>query len=868
MVASAGTTIGQRMRPAGPLLRLVCGLLALAPLAAADAEEPLILPAGFAGLNLSLDQISGKVNNYLGYEGFSYVGRDILTGGNGQMTFTYGRNTPLLDQTSQSPTLTSPEDYADAWSLKLATDPKQTKGLRYSVNLTDVDADFEGAKQFKFGPEMAGVRQADFQAGWSAGSLALDIGRERLADKATGLGLGRQNLTASAFGFTYTRDRLNVDQDAVFSSALNKRLLGKDGYNLSARKLGSARAGYTDLTALGGLSDAYEGMSFAQGDFAVGFSERELTQGGARLVDRERRAALGPLAVSQTTRILDAGFTNYAEAGYADWRSLVGGREDSTEATLKTKLLQGNYQQTRLYSNPRQLEGKGSITETMGYRLALSPAKWVGLSYQHNESKSGAESLWEDSQDKLVRTSQDRYNIGLTFDAHKLTLGLRDYATTRPTTRLDGHEYTVAYGHGKRTKLTYQERAETLATTAKDETTIAVSHMQVMSVETAFGLSALHERTTRQDSDPEQHDVVRFDRSFGPRYDVKMGFESWEQSADKTYEVGGYRNILAKPVSDAEAFDVAVTVRPGTAELSAWHRSLLWTQDSKAGGWSAGGHRLTETGVSVQQAITGDFGLKGTWTRFDRDHDMDLDRREVALVIKPDAKNKNSLLPTAEIGYRELRNAEGEVRPSLYASASMKPYEQLQLEAKLRQQQQDVGAKAVVDGWDTVDRQALQLSATHKIGKDGSAKVVYADTPLAPRGRLAEDDPLLRSQDITVGFSTPSNWILPGLRLTGKYHTRNTPAYGDGRDRSLTEHEAGLVWANGEISNLTATYTLSKDLLGSYTRGQSRFEFEFSQRIDDGKLAVTGYVHDVFDLDLRRRDDERYRFGLNYTVPF
>ncbi len=712
---------------------------------------------------------------------------------------------------------------------------------------------------------MAGVRQSDFQAGWSSGSLGFDVGRDRLVDKDTGLGLGRQTLSASAYGFTYTRDRLNVDQDAVFSTALNKRLLGKDGYNLSQRKLGTAAAGYTDLSALGGMSDLYEAAKFAQGDLALGFSDRELTQGGARLVDRQRQATLGGLSVTQSTRILEAGFTNYAQAGYADWRSLVGGREDATEAVFQSKLLQANYNQSRLYSNPKQLEGKGTITETMGYRLAMSPAQWIGLSYQHDESKSGAESVWSDSPDKLVSNSQDRYGVGLTFDAHKLTFGMRDYETVRPTSRLDGHEYTVTYGHGKRTRLQYQERAERSSATAKGETTVTVSHMQRMAVQTAFGFSALHERTTSPDSEPEQHDLVRFDRAFGPRYEVKAGFESWEQSSDKKYELGGYRNILAKPVSDAEAFDVAVTVRPGTATLSAWHRSLLWTQEQRANGWDVGGHRLTETGVSVQQAISGDFGLKGTWTRFDRDHELDLDKREVAVVLTPDAKG--GLLPTAEVGYRELRNADGDMRPSLYATASMKPYDQLQLEAKLRHQQQDVGAKAVVDGWDTIDRQTVQLSATHKIGKDGSAKVVFADSPLSPRRRV-DDDPLLRSQDLTVGFSTPSNWLIDGLRLTGKYHTRSTPAYGDGRDESLREHEAGLNWSNGELSSLTATYTLSQNLLGSYTRGQSRFEFEFSQRIDDAKLAVTGFVHEVFDLDLRRRDDERFRFGVNYSVPF
>jgi len=867
MVASEAKTDDKSCRPAGLMIRVVFGILLVTPLAAATEPDEATLPAGFAGLNLSIQQISGKVNNYLGYEGFAYVGRDLLTGSDGLMSFTYGRNTPLLNEQAQTPNLNSPEDYADAWSLKLATDPKQTKGLRYNVNLTDVDADFEGGKQFKFGAEMAGVRQSDFQAGWSAGDLSFDMGRDRLADKETGQGLGRQSLTASAFGFTYTSDRLNIDQDAVFSSALNKRLLGKDGYNLSQRKLGSARAGYTDLTALNGLSDSFQAGSFAQGDLAIGFSERSLSQGGARLVDRERSATYGGFTISQTTRILDAGFSNYAEAGYADWRSLVGGREDATAAAFKSKLLQANYNQARLYSNPLAIEGKGTITETMSYRLAMSPAKWVGLSYQHNESKSGLEGLWSDSPDKLVSTSQNRYAMGFTFDAHKLSLGLRDYQSVRPTSRLDGHEYTVGYGYGKRTKLEYQERAETLSATAKGETTITVSHMQRMSVETAFGLSALHERTTSADSDPEQHDVVRFDRSFGPRYEVKAGFESWEQSFDKTYELGGYRNILAKPVSDAEAFDVAVTVRPGTAELSAWHRSLLWTQDKKGGGWDVGGHRLTETGVSVQQAISGDFGLKGTWTRFDRDHELDVDQREVALVLTPD-KKATGLLPTAEVGYRELRNADGDVRPSLYASASMQPYDQLQLEAKLRHQQQDVGAKAVVDGWDTIDRQAVQLSATHKIGKDGSAKVVYADSPLTPRGRLAEDDQLLRSQDLTINFSTPSNWLLPGLRLTGKYHTRSTPAYGDGMDATLREQQAGLTWANGQISNLTATYTLSKNMLGCYERGQSKFEFEFSQKLDDGKLALTGYVHDVFDLDLRRKDDERYRFGVNYSVPF
>ncbi len=93
MVASAAMTDDQRLRPAGIVLRLVFGFLILAPLAAAESEE-LALPAGFAGLNLSLDQISGKVNSYLGYEGFSYTGRDLLTGSNGEMSFVYGRNTP------------------------------------------------------------------------------------------------------------------------------------------------------------------------------------------------------------------------------------------------------------------------------------------------------------------------------------------------------------------------------------------------------------------------------------------------------------------------------------------------------------------------------------------------------------------------------------------------------------------------------------------------------------------------------------------------------------------------------------------------------------------------------------------------------
>ncbi|NUQ00724.1 MAG: hypothetical protein HUU35_12810 [Armatimonadetes bacterium] len=780
----------------------------------------------------------------------------------GSIKFRYGRTQSVLQ--APLPGDVAPDlELPDAWSIGYQSDPKAAKGLRVKLNLVDVDAEYVGDTTLGFGAEMAGLRQQDYRAGWQGGSLAFDIGRDRLADKAGGRGLSREVMEAKAYGLTYRREGFEVDYGARFDTSLTRRLLGADGYNLAQRKLGDAKAGFSSLTDLGGLRDSFEAASFAQGDLAVGLHERRLELRGKQLLDRRQQVGFGGLTLTQTTKSLDAGFEGWRQTGYTDWQRLLGGREDQTAALLEFGPLGAGWTQTRLWSSPSGLAEKATITESTEQKLLLKPSSALSLAYRCLESQSGAAKLWAEDPSKLTNSSDTSYTVGLTLKDQRLTAVRRDYDSERPGSTTTGVEHSVQYGLGKRTKVRYLERAEERREEKPDEVVETVSHMQQMAVETAFGLSGLHERTTADGKEPAKHDKVRFERSFSGRYEIAAGFESWANSADAKVALAGYSGVMKKALPEATAYDWAVTVRPGNSEVGAWHRSLHWEQDVATPQFAVGPHLLTETGVTVAQAITGEFSLRGRWSRYDRDQQRDLERRELLVALKP--KSKAPFIPSAEVGYRELTNADGNITPSLFASASVKPHKGLELQAQLARPTE--GAAAVSAEWFEAEQHTVQLSATQALGKDGAARFAFKELPVSGASATADGTP--RSREMTVDLSTPSGWLLNGLKLKGQYHTLRQPGANGAEDSQLEEHQAEVSWTPGGSQSLSASYRLRNLLQGHRQNGDTRLEFQYTTKLDDGEFALTGFLKDNFDpYAVWEPDEERYRFGFNFTRPF
>ncbi|MCC7493806.1 MAG: hypothetical protein IT204_15730 [Fimbriimonadaceae bacterium] len=797
------------------------------------------------------------------FNGWSYEGQDLLLG-RGAMQMRYAQRQTMFGDRQPGQSGLWAGSTQTAYSLGYTTDAKQ-QGLQLGFNLVDIDRDFADSGNLGFAAELAGKRQQDYRLGWRQGQLGFELGRDRLIDKENRAGLARDVLKLGAYGFTYQREGLRIDEDAQFGGALTGRLLGAQGYNLTARKLGDAKAGYASLDDLAGLRDDFESYGFSHGDLAVGFYERRLALGEQTLLDRAQSLRFGALQVRQSTRTMDAGFGAFRQTGYTDWQRFAGGREDQTSANLNLGYLAAGWTDTRFYSNPKGQEGKGVLTQTQEQKLLLQPVKEVALSYRRNTSRSGNEKLFDEAPDKLTRSDDLTYGLGTTFGQHKLNWTLRTFEVVKPGLSSGGREQSLAYTFGKRTTLRYSDRRESRIATTDDETTTTVARMQTMSAETAFGLSALHERVSGPDVEPGTHDRVRFDRRFGARYEVNLGYESWEQMAAPKLALAGYAGMLAKPVEDAVLWDVAATVRPGTTTISAWHRSLEWEQAAATPQFAAGEHKLTETGVSVTQAISGEFGLRGKWSRYDKDDETDLERREVALTVK--AAKPLPFLPTAELGYRELKGADGKTRPAMFVAASLKPAGSLELKAQLAQTQ-SAGAQAVVQDWYEVDRRSFTVGATQRFGQGGTATLAYSELPSAPRAALGEGDAVQRARDLAVEMSLPSDWLLKGMQVKGKYHRLRTPGYGQEQSEKLEEHEASLIWKPGKSEELSATWRLRSTRRGETRNGNSRLELNYTKALTGGRLALTGFYQDRFD-DLADWDtEEQYRVGFTYTMPF
>ncbi len=850
-------------KPAGLKTWLAFAFL-YAPALAVTADEWQVRPL-LPGMKAGIGQVSGFTAAGSGYRGYRYEGADPFTA-DGQLQVRLGRSSPLFTMSALSGGILQPGDEQQATAIGYRTDPKKTDGWKMSFQYQDVDRDFAGAGALGFTEALVGQRQRDFSLGWRHGDLAFDVGRNRLVGADEGAGLRSEFFQGSAFGLTARREKLNIDAEARFDQALTSHLTGGQGYDLAKRKLGDARAGFTDLNSLAGLSDRFETAGFKQGDLHLQMHDRELTLGRATLRDRAESLSFGGLKVRRASRALDSGFASFKEVGYTHWRGLQGGREDEQAAELDLGYFGAGLTQTRRALNPKNLPGKGTITEALEQKLLIQPIKALSFTYRRVDEVSGSEKVWsEGDRGELSRSRDRRLALGLTLDQHKLTLSDRRFDKARTGYHAGGVEHGVAYQFGKRTKASFTESREAVAKEVKKETVGTVARAQKLSLETAFGLSALHERRTGDSELPRKHDRVAFERRFGQRWEVSLGYENWAEDGDPKVGLAGYQRVLAKPVPEATAYHWAVTARPGTTELASWYRSLYWEQPKKTAEFEVGPHLLTEQGVGVKQAVGGDFRLRGRWTRFERDKALDIERREVAIGLELDAIA--ALVPVAEVGYRELRNAAGDVRPLLFATAKLRPCGGLELAADMARVEK-AGADAVAEEWRHAEAHAIELSATQKFGKNGSAQFSYLEVPLPPRRLSDEESTPQRAQEVTVQVATPANWLTPGLSFKGRYHTRREPGVTAELDSMLREQSAEMVWKPGAADELSATYTFSRALKGREHDALTRLALQYTHRFEFGELAVTGHVNEVFDPYLVDDGSERMRFGFTYNMPF
>ncbi len=843
---------------------LAVGLLAgLTAAAAADREADRA-----AGLpRLTLNNFAGTTPAGYSYSGFAYDGVDALFGSAGRLSLRFAQSRRLVQSPSGATNPLRPDKVQDAWQIRYESDAKQAQGLRFRLNWSEVDKRFAGGQDSGFSTDLRGVRQRDFRAGWSQGQLNFEMGRDRAEDTLHSASLSRDVLAGGAYGFTFQREELRVDGTGRLGDGLSQRLLGKDGYGLGQRKLGSAQAGFSDLSQLRGVRDRYQAVGYAQGSAQLTAYDRRVSLRGQTLVDRQQKLVYGGLQVRRATRSMDYAFAGYREIGYTDWTSLAGGREDVTETTFASKLLQAGWTQTRLRLLPGGKADAATLTQSNDYRLSLRPADAVTLGYRHKGSVTGTEKLWRAGDaSKLTHNGEDQVSLGWTVDTHNMTLTRRGYGIHNATSHIRGTEDTVAYQYGKRTKLGYKGREERTVPVSGTAESTRTRKLQVTAA-TALGPSFQMDQNRTATGSAQRHTRIRFDREFIPEFSVGTGYETWRNLADGSFRITGRNSVLAAS-SRAVAYDWKLSAKPlRTTGFAIWQRNLYWDQAKDTTDFKTGAHMLTEHGVQLTQSVVGDFKLRARWSRFQRDRARDADRREVVAAWEPpDGKG----IGTLEVGYREIRVADGHTVPSLVAGARLRPYKGLELQARMARSE-TVGAAAVAEEWTQRDNRAVQFAATHQWGKDGKASVTFTEAPDTRTVAPGERRP--KSRDLLVAFSTPSNLGVKGLRLGGQYHSLTRPGGTADLDEDLREHQASLAWAPRSNEELLASFKLRSLHHGCQREGDSRFELQYTRKVGVGQFQVTGHWGEEFDpvaaaAAARGEDYERYRFGFQYTTPF
>jgi hypothetical protein len=723
-------------------------------------------------------------------------------------------------------------------------------GPQLHLNLADADGGVMGATSMGFAPGERGLRRADVDGAWKTSALNLSYGRDRTVDPnagRNGAGVGLDRLAADSHGFSYRRDRIALDGALQLDDDAQARLLGKDGYDLADRKLGGASAGYKSLNNLAGLRDSYDAAAYKHGDLSAARTVRDLWRDGRRLMDEDSRAAFGALSVERRSRAVSAGLSGLSDAGYGDWKSLAGAREDKDSIALGTKLLAVNWDRTHTVH-----DGGASTTSAEGH-VELKPVKGVSLAFTHDDGQDVTPGA------AATPKAADKIDLDVKQDVHHLTVHAESDTNGVAAQRELDRQVKAAYELGKAAKLNYSTtETDTRGGGSNGADSYKATH--TASLDTAAGLSLKGRYEIGTQKPDGWYHGAGLQRDLTKQLKLAANYDMWHQSGDADFAIAGRKQLLANPVDWAWAYKVGGTAKPGVTTVDAQYRLLRWQQPTDGTEFKAGEHALAETDVTVSQKLFLDLRARGAWMHYDKDDATDREKREAALGYAPGGDKK----PVAcEIGYRELRLGDtGPVNPSVFAAAHVGPWPGLALTAEVAQ---STDANNV---WTLPSRRELKVSAQQKFAGDGQAKVEYSR---APRQATAIDAttqaPLLR--DVAVDVAAPSGWLVGGMKLGGRWHNRVDPGATGADQTALNEQSATLSWDGKDLGALSATYTQSQNTKNFFTQNETKLSVEYHQNLHEyGSLSVSAWTTDLAAHDDGDPLKEHYRVGVNYALPF
>lgn len=689
------------------------------------------------------------------------------------------------------------------------------------ANFGDAQRNLIAARDLGFNSYDLGLKRADLAADLKRGAYGLTASRDRAQNDDGGGAVQRLALGAQAAGFSFKREQVRVDRGLALTGDAEARLLSDDGYGLKSR------SGYLGLNALGGLADQRQSYGWQRGGYAVDRSERTLVRDGARLRDTSERLKLGDLSFTHSERALDANFANLREAGYGGWAGLAGRREQRFAGQLDSRLVSVAGNLTRTVN-----DADHSVSEHSERGLTLRPVEGASVGYKLTDDTSAAGRGQGHALDLAYAAGADHY---------RLAAGLRgDRGTTGGTLTRD------LDAGWKRDKVL------DLRVTAHNDETHRQRHALELSTPDGLALRSRYE--SAPGTTDGYYEGVTVSRKLARRHDVVCGLDYWNHLADDQFSLAERNRVLADGANWAAAYRLGTVLRPGDTELAAEQRSLRWEPRAQAGVT----RELTETGVSLAQALPLDLRARGRWTLYETEAGTDRERREAALGYTPGGA-KGPL--QAEVGWRELRLAQGETRPSLFATARVTPGAGLKLEAELAQRPDTTGTR-----WTAPDQRSVRLAAGQQLGTDGQAKVEFLRQPTGATTDLtATGNPL--TSEMAVDLAIPS--LARVLQLSGRYHQRHEPNRTD-LGSLLTEHSASLLLKGGDLGELKATYALQDRVSATDRSGSTRLELQYKALLaNEASVLLTGYYDDPSGtLPANAATHEQYRVGFHCVVPF
>ncbi|MBI2301104.1 MAG: hypothetical protein HYU66_19505 [Armatimonadetes bacterium] len=828
-------------------------------LAVAHAEDAL--PSGLGLTPSGGFTLKGEL-----YRGLVYDGTDLFGGGSGAIKVRYGQSSWFW--TKPKAGLEGLLDNGrEAWSFQYQSDPAKRPGLQFGFNWQKADRDYVGIESLGLTGGDLGIRMRDFRVGWKDAKTSFTYGRDNTTDPENKVSFDRELYQAAWQGVSFQSETLRIDPRSVISAQLSGKLVGGAGYSLAGRKLGDAQTGYGDLTKLAGLYDRFQGITVQRDGLALQTWDRTLAIGQGTLSDRALNATYKGLSFSQSSKKLDRRFGLLPQAGYAHWAYLLGGREDRTAVSLTQKGWGASWSTLRLYQNPGGGEGAGNIIERQDMALQVALIKNLTVSASHADTMVGNEKLWQgENGDQRTEGKDDYLEVHYNLKPHAVGYTVRTSERDTKGSHSAARSWTFDYAHASGTRVQYSQSNTNSVAGVGADAKGTVARTQSVTLATPYGVNALHERVGGTGQVPGQHDQIRYQRKFTPRFEVTGGYEGWTRMAAPQLVLAGYAGVLAAPPPRASAYDVMATLRPGKAQLTAWYRTLDWSLAADAGPFKTGEHRLVDSGVSFAQAMPGDFRVRAQFSHFGRDRSLAQERMELALGYTP--KVVAGLVPLAEVGFRELRVGGGHISPSLFASASLKPYKGCSLDALLSRRQDELGDSA--GAWQRyrpLDRESLRFAASQAFGKEGLANVAWTTTPM-DAARALDTYTVALARDLNVGFTTPKDW-LAGFQFQGQYHTYEQPSLNGAPELLRLDHAASLLYNRGTDTALSASYRLTSNHLGTARDGVSRFEVQYQQTIGLGRLTLTGFLINRADwTGVADEERERYRLGFNYAAKF